>query len=116
MEGVLACFEEDKKEFHNTLSPFLSDAEIEEDEQDVIIGSLWSKLKGDVATPHTKVLFYFRHFLLLLAILFRIRLLSPSGASCLHFCFVRPFTFHLLFLVFCCGHVVFGCYDYGYLS
>lgn len=49
--GILTGFEEDKKEFHNSISPFLADADVEEEEQDRIINQLWTKLKGDEVTP-----------------------------------------------------------------
>jgi hypothetical protein len=61
--GILTGFEDDKKEFHSSISPFLSDAEIEEEEQESIINALWIKLKGEaVATPKTKVIHFGKLF------------------------------------------------------
>lgn len=55
--GILTGFEEDRKEFYNSVAPFLSDADVDEGEQEDIVAALWKKLGKEtvVTSPNTKV-------------------------------------------------------------
>eukprot|EP01126_Amoeba_proteus_P036945 TRINITY_DN3783_c0_g1_i5.p1 TRINITY_DN3783_c0_g1~~TRINITY_DN3783_c0_g1_i5.p1 ORF type:complete len:688 (-),score=125.05 TRINITY_DN3783_c0_g1_i5:226-2289(-) len=50
-QGILVDFDDDRKEFDCSLTPFLDDAEIDVNEQKIILQTLWNKLKVTTSAP-----------------------------------------------------------------